>query len=81
MTKEIRNNAIAVYMSDTRKNLKYDKSWDWLIPVWSKIRMEMSIGTVVNAVSCIDINDIDKFFEIVSNTAIIWCNQNKIKLQ
>jgi|LauGreDrversion4_2_1035121.scaffolds.fasta_scaffold00209_26 hypothetical protein len=81
MTKEIRNNAIAVYMSDTRKNLKYDKSWDWLIPVWSKIRMEMSIATVVNAVSCIDINDIDKFFEIVSNTAIIWCNQNKIKLQ
>jgi hypothetical protein len=81
MTKEIRNNAIAVYMSDTRKNLKYDKSWDWLIPVWSKIRLEMSIATVVNAVSCIDINDIDKFFEIVSNTAIIWCNQNKIKLQ
>ncbi len=81
MTKEIRNNAIAVYMSDTRKNLKYDKSWDWLIPVWSKIRMEMSIATVVNAVSCIDINDIDKFFEIISNTAIIWCNQNKIKLQ
>jgi hypothetical protein len=81
MTKEIRNNAIAVYMSDTRKNLKYDKSWDWLIPVWSKIRLEMSIATVVNAVSCIDINDIDQFYTIVSNTAIVWCNQNNIKLQ
>jgi hypothetical protein len=81
MTKEIRNNAIAVYMSDTRKNLKYDKSWDWLIPVWSKIRLEMSIATVVNAVSCIDINDIDQFYTIISNTAIVWCNQNNIKLQ
>lgn len=80
MTKEIRNNAIAVYMSDTRKNLKYDKSWDWLIPVWSKIRLEMSIATVVNAVSCIDINDIDQFYTIVSNTAIVWCKENNVKL-
>lgn len=79
MTKEYRNKAIAVYMGDTRKNLKYDKSWDWLIPVWSKIRLEMNISTVVNAVSCIDINDIDQFHTIISNTAITWLNQNNIK--
>ncbi len=77
MTKDYRNTIIAIYMGDTRKNLKYDKSWDWLIPVWSKIRLEMNISTVVNAVSCIDMNDIDQFYTIISNTAITWFNHNK----
>jgi hypothetical protein len=64
----------------TLSDLKFHKSWNWLIPVWSKIRFKMTPVMVIHAVSCIDDASIDPLFDLISQIAIDWCKSNNYKL-
>ena len=38
----------------TLNDLKFHESWDWMIPVWKKIRFDLSPTMVIFAINCID---------------------------
>lgn len=60
--------------------LEFKHSWDWAIPVWSKIRKDLSPIMVISAISAIDMEDIETLYIIMSQVAIDWCINNKINL-
>jgi hypothetical protein len=62
------------------EDLRFHKSWDWLIPVWSKVRFKLSPMAVIGAITYIDENKIEDLYELLSNTCINWCKENNIKL-
>lgn len=62
------------------EDLRFHLSWDWLIPVWSKIRFEMSPVMVISAINHIDEANIEKLFELISNVAIGWCKTKNLNL-
>ena len=64
----------------TPEELYFNDSWDWAIPVWSKIRKDMSPMMVISAISAIDTEDIKTLYIIMSQVAIDWCINNKINL-
>lgn len=61
-------------------DLLYDKSWDWIIPVWKKVRFDMSPMMVIHAITCIDDDVILELHQIISQVCIDWCKNNNIKL-
>ena len=62
-------------------DLKFHISWDWLIPVWKKVRHELTPTMIITAISCIDENEIDKLYILLSQVCINWCKSNNIKLE
>jgi hypothetical protein len=62
------------------EDLQFHSSWDWMIPVWKKIRFEMTPVMVIHAISCIDDDAIDPLHELVSQVAIDWCKKHDINL-
>lgn len=54
-------NVLTVY------NLKFHESWDWMIPLWSKVRFNLSPGQVISAITCIDENRLKDLFILLSN--------------
>lgn len=62
------------------KDLRFHISWDWLIPVWSKVRFKLSPMAVIGAITYIDENKIEDLYELLSNTCLGWCKENNIKL-
>ena len=62
------------------EDLKFHSSWDWLIPVWSKVRFELSPGMVISAISFIDENKIEDLHRLLSQVCINWCVIKQIKL-
>jgi hypothetical protein len=58
------------------EDLKYHTSWDWMIPVWSKLRQELSPGMVIFAINCIDADRLVDLHELLGNVAIQWCKKN-----
>lgn len=61
-------------------DLRFHLDWNWLIPVWSKIRFEMTPGIVIAAITHIDNNDIDKLHSLIAIVAMDWCKAEGIKL-
>jgi len=49
------------------KDLKFNSSWDWLIPVWKKIRFELSPTMVIFAINCIDDDNKEELHVLISN--------------
>ena len=51
----------------TVDNLKFHESWDWMIPLWSKVRFKLSPSQVISAITCIDENRLEDLFILLSN--------------
>lgn len=62
------------------EDLRFHESWDWLIPVWSKVRFELSPVMVISAITFIDENRITDLHQLISQVCINWCNEKGIKL-
>jgi hypothetical protein len=56
-------------------DLKFNESWDWLIPVWSKLRFDLSPMAVISCIDYIDQDKINDLFMLLSDNAIAWCKQ------
>lgn len=61
-------------------DLEFHTSWDWIIPVWVKLRHELSPTMIIHAISCIDTGDIAELHMLLSNVAMNWCKNNKIEI-
>lgn len=62
------------------EDLRFHESWDWLIPVWSKVRFQLSPAMVISAITYIDENRIADLHQLISQVCITWCNEKGIKL-
>jgi hypothetical protein len=62
------------------EDLKFDTSWDWMIPVWSKLRFEMTPTMVFAAIQFTDTADLSGMHQLVSNVCINWCTKQGINL-
>ena len=51
----------------TLNDLKFHESWDWMIPVWKKIRFDLSPTMVIFAINCIDDDNINELHTLLSN--------------
>lgn len=70
----------ADFIKLTPEHLRYNMSWDWMIPVWAKVRHQLTPTMIITAISCIDEADLEKLWILISQVCITWCNQNNIKL-
>lgn len=61
-------------------DLRFHESWDWIIPVWSKLKFRLGPMTIISSITCIDEDRIDELFMILSDNAIVWCKEQNIKL-
>lgn len=62
------------------EDLRFHQSWDWLIPVWSKVRFKLSPAMVISAITYIDENRITDLHQLISQLCIGWCHEQGIKL-
>lgn len=67
------------------EDLQFHTSWDWMMPVWKKLRKELlatqSDGSMLFALSkVLDEVDLEAFHKIVANYCIGWCKRKQIKL-
>lgn len=61
-------------------DLHFHESWDWMIPVWVKIRHDLTPTMVIHAINCIDTGDLEHLHLLISQLCINWCKENKIKI-
>jgi hypothetical protein len=61
-------------------DLRFHESWDWLIPVWSKLRMRLLPTAVISAIVYIDEDKISELFMLLSNNALVWCKEQNIQV-
>jgi hypothetical protein len=67
------------------EDLMFHTSWDWLMPVWKKLRKELlstqDNGSMLFALSkALDDVDIEAFHRLVAVYCVGWCNRKQIKL-
>lgn len=67
------------------EDLRFHLSWDWLMPVWKKLRKELmstqSDGAMLFALSrALDDADIEAFHRITATYCVEWCKRKNIKL-
>ena len=67
------------------EDLKFHLSWDWMMPVWKKLRKDLlsteADGAMLFALSrALDEVDLEAFHRIVSNYCLEWCKRKNIKL-
>jgi hypothetical protein len=67
------------------EDLRFHESWDWLMPVWKKLRKELlstqDNGSMLFALSkALDDVDIKAFHRLVAVYCVGWCNRKQIKL-
>lgn len=62
------------------EDLPFNRSWDWIIPVWSKLRFKLSPSMVIVAITAIDEERIQDLFDLLSGFCVNWCKENNIKL-
>jgi hypothetical protein len=65
---------------ETLEDLRFEGSWDWLIPVWKKVRFDLSPVQVIAAIGYIDDDNIKELYQLLSQVCISWCNTNNLKL-
>jgi hypothetical protein len=61
-------------------DLHFHESWDWMIPVWVKVRHDLTPTMVIHAINCIDIGNLPELHELIGNICVQWCKSNNIKL-
>lgn len=66
------------------EDLEFHNNWNWLIPVWKKLRKEfLDIDdkiSIISLDSALNYDDIKTFYDIVSNYCLKWCIRKNIKL-
>lgn len=67
------------------EDLMFHLSWDWLMPVWKKLRKELMYtdsgsSTLFALSKAIDDADIEVFHKIITNYCVDWCRRKQIKL-
>lgn len=67
------------------EDLQFHNSWDWLMPVWKKLRKDListqSDGAMLFALSkALDEADKEAFHKIVANYCVQWCKRKQITL-
>jgi hypothetical protein len=67
------------------EDLEFQNSWDWMMPVWKKLRKDLmaseSDGAMLFALSrALDEVDLATFHRIVVSYCVQWCARKQIKL-
>lgn len=67
------------------EDLMFHRSWDWMMPLWKKIRIDLSsredqVAMFYAMSKALDDVDLEKLHNLVSVYCINWCNQKQIKL-
>lgn len=67
------------------EDLQFHASWDWIMPVWKKLRKELlsteSDGAMLFALSrALDEVDLQAFHRIITTYCTEWCKRKNIKL-
>ena len=67
------------------EDLEFHVNWNWLMPVWKKLRKELiesptKSTTMFKLVQAIDEANIVIFHELIGNYCIEWCIRKQIKL-
>lgn len=67
------------------EDLRFHLSWDWMMPVWKKLRKELMAtqadGSMLFALSkALDDVDIAAFHRITATYCVEWCKRKKIEL-
>jgi hypothetical protein len=67
------------------EDLRFHLSWDWMMPVWKKLRKELMAtqadGSMLFALSkALDDVDIDAFHRITATYCVEWCKRKKLTL-
>lgn len=67
------------------EDLKFHLSWDWMMPVWKKLRKELMAtqadGSMLFALSkALDDVEIEAFHRITATYCVEWCKRKNIKL-
>lgn len=67
------------------EDLQFHQSWDWLMPVWKKLRRDListqADGAMLFALSkALDEVEMESFHTIAANYCVQWCKQKNIKL-
>jgi hypothetical protein len=67
------------------EDLRFHLSWDWMMPVWKKLRLDISsredqVGMFYAMSKALDDVDLEKLHGLASIYCINWCHQKQIKL-
>ena len=67
------------------EDLEFQNSWDWMMPVWKKLRKDLmaseSDGAMLFALSrALDEVDLATFHRIVVTYCVQWCKRKQINL-
>lgn len=66
------------------EDLEFHTNWNWIMPVWKKLRRELSEGqpsTLIFTLSnALDHADLTAFHKLVGDYCIGWCKRKQIKL-
>jgi hypothetical protein len=67
------------------EDLMFHRSWDWMMPLWKKVRIDLSsredqVAMFYAMSKALDDVDLEKLHNLVSVYCINWCNQKQIKL-
>lgn len=61
-------------------DMHFHDDWNFLIPVWSKLRMRLLPTAVISAIVYIDEDKISELFMLLSNNALVWCKEQNIQV-
>jgi len=83
--KEVIKNREGETLLDGPEGLLFHESWDWMMPVWKKVRIELidtpSRSSVLFALSqAIDDANLKTFYDMISVYCIDWCIRKQIKI-
>ena len=67
------------------EDLRFHLSWDWMMPLWKKLRLDISsredhVAMFFAMSKALDDVDLEKLHSLVSVYCINWCKQKQIKL-
>lgn len=67
------------------EDLHFHLSWDWMMPLWKKLRLDISsredqVAMFYAMNKALDEVDLEKLHNLVSIYCINWCKQKQIKL-
>ena len=65
------------------EDLEFHTNWNWIMPVWKKLRRELSEGkpsALVLALSdALDTADLELFHKLIGDYCVKWCQRKQIK--
>ena len=66
------------------EDLEFHTNWNWLIPVWKKLRIELvdwnELALALSLNTALGKADIKRFHDLAANYCLEWCIKKQIKL-